>query len=31
LGSMEPRPDEFRMVMGHFATGISVVTTFAGG
>jgi flavin reductase (DIM6/NTAB) family NADH-FMN oxidoreductase RutF len=28
---MEPRPDEFRMVMGHFATGISVVTTFDGG
>lgn len=27
---MEPRPDEFRMVMGHFATGISVVTTFDG-
>jgi 3-hydroxy-9,10-secoandrosta-1,3,5(10)-triene-9,17-dione monooxygenase reductase component len=25
---MEARPDEFRMVMGHFATGISVVTTF---
>ncbi len=25
---MEPRPDDFRMVMGHFATGISVVTTF---
>src|SRR5437867_10365435 len=25
---MEPRPDEFRLVMGHFATGISVVTTF---
>ena len=28
---MEPRPDEFRVVMGHFATGISVVTTFDGG
>ena len=27
---MEPRPDEFRKVMGHFATGISVVTTFDG-
>ena len=27
---MEPRPDEFRLVMGHFATGISVVTTFDG-
>jgi flavin reductase (DIM6/NTAB) family NADH-FMN oxidoreductase RutF len=27
---MEPRPAEFRMVMGHFATGISVVTTFDG-
>ena len=27
---MEPRPDDFRMVMGHFATGISVVTTFDG-
>jgi flavin reductase (DIM6/NTAB) family NADH-FMN oxidoreductase RutF len=27
---MEPRPDEFRAVMGHFATGISVVTTFDG-
>ena len=27
---MEPRPDEFRVVMGHFATGISVVTTFDG-
>jgi 3-hydroxy-9,10-secoandrosta-1,3,5(10)-triene-9,17-dione monooxygenase reductase component len=25
---MEPRPDPFRAVMGHFATGISVVTTF---
>ena len=25
---MEPRPDEFRLVMGHFATGVSVVTTF---
>jgi 3-hydroxy-9,10-secoandrosta-1,3,5(10)-triene-9,17-dione monooxygenase reductase component len=25
---MEPRPDDFRVVMGHFATGISVVTTF---
>ena len=25
---MESRPDEFRVVMGHFATGISVVTTF---
>lgn len=25
---MDPRPDEFRVVMGHFATGISVVTTF---
>src|SRR5215207_1568531 len=25
---MEPRPDDFREVMGHFATGISVVTTF---
>ena len=28
---MEARPDEFRMVMGHFATGISVVTTLDGG
>src|SRR5262245_3718855 len=28
---MEPRPDEFRQVMGHFATGISVVTTFDDG
>jgi 3-hydroxy-9,10-secoandrosta-1,3,5(10)-triene-9,17-dione monooxygenase reductase component len=27
---MEPRPDEFRLVMGHFATGVSVVTTFDG-
>ena len=27
---MEPRPDDFRQVMGHFATGISVVTTFDG-
>ena len=27
---MQPRPDEFRLVMGHFATGISVVTTFDG-
>ena len=27
---MEPRPDSFRAVMGHFATGISVVTTFDG-
>ena len=27
---MEPRPDQFRQVMGHFATGISVVTTFDG-
>ena len=27
---MEPRPDEFRLVMGHFATGITVVTTFEG-
>jgi 3-hydroxy-9,10-secoandrosta-1,3,5(10)-triene-9,17-dione monooxygenase reductase component len=25
---MEPRPDVFRQVMGHFATGISVVTTW---
>ena len=25
---MEPRPDDFRVVMGHFATGISVVTAF---
>ena len=25
---MEARPEEFRVVMGHFATGISVVTTF---
>jgi 3-hydroxy-9,10-secoandrosta-1,3,5(10)-triene-9,17-dione monooxygenase reductase component len=25
---MERRPDSFRAVMGHFATGISVVTTF---
>src|SRR6185503_16163933 len=24
----EPRPDAFRQVMGHFATGISVVTTW---
>lgn len=28
---MEPRPDEFRQVMGRFATGISVVTTLDGG
>ena len=28
---MEPVPDQFRQVMGHFATGISVVTTFDGG
>ena len=28
--AMEPVPDEFRQVMGHFATGISVVTTFDG-
>jgi 3-hydroxy-9,10-secoandrosta-1,3,5(10)-triene-9,17-dione monooxygenase reductase component len=27
---MEPRPESFRAVMGHFATGISVVTTFDG-
>ena len=27
---MELRPDEFRAVMGHFATGISVVTTYDG-
>lgn len=27
---MESRPDEFRQVMGRFATGISVVTTFDG-
>jgi flavin reductase (DIM6/NTAB) family NADH-FMN oxidoreductase RutF len=27
---MEPVPDRFRHVMGHFATGISVVTTFDG-
>jgi 3-hydroxy-9,10-secoandrosta-1,3,5(10)-triene-9,17-dione monooxygenase reductase component len=27
---MEPRTDAFRMVMGHFATGISVVTTLDG-
>lgn len=27
---MEPRPDEFRLVMGNFATGVSVVTTFDG-
>ena len=27
---MEPVPDQFRQVMGHFATGISVVTTFDG-
>ena len=27
---MEPRPDVFRQVMGHFATGISVVTTWDG-
>jgi len=27
---MDPRPDEFRLVMGHFATGISVVTTWDG-
>ena len=27
---MEPRPDSFRAGMGHFATGISVVTTFDG-
>ena len=25
---MEPRPDDFRMVMGHFATGVTVVTTY---
>jgi flavin reductase (DIM6/NTAB) family NADH-FMN oxidoreductase RutF len=28
---MEPRPDEFRLVMGHFATGITVVTTLEAG
>jgi 3-hydroxy-9,10-secoandrosta-1,3,5(10)-triene-9,17-dione monooxygenase reductase component len=28
---MEPSADEFRRVMGHFATGVTVVTTFAGG
>jgi flavin reductase (DIM6/NTAB) family NADH-FMN oxidoreductase RutF len=28
---MEPMPDQFRQVMGHFATGISVVTTFGEG
>ena len=27
---MDARPDEFRLVMGHFATGVSVVTTFDG-
>jgi 3-hydroxy-9,10-secoandrosta-1,3,5(10)-triene-9,17-dione monooxygenase reductase component len=27
---MEPVADQFRQVMGHFATGISVVTTFDG-
>jgi 3-hydroxy-9,10-secoandrosta-1,3,5(10)-triene-9,17-dione monooxygenase reductase component len=27
---MEPRPDEFRQVMGRFATGVSVVTTYGG-
>lgn len=27
---MEPRPEAFRAVMGYFATGISVVTTFDG-
>jgi flavin reductase (DIM6/NTAB) family NADH-FMN oxidoreductase RutF len=27
---MEPRPEPFRQVMGHFATGISVVTTWDG-
>jgi 3-hydroxy-9,10-secoandrosta-1,3,5(10)-triene-9,17-dione monooxygenase reductase component len=27
---MEIRPDRYREVMGHFATGISVVTTFEG-
>jgi flavin reductase (DIM6/NTAB) family NADH-FMN oxidoreductase RutF len=27
---MQPRPDAFRLVMGHFATGVSVVTTFDG-
>ena len=27
---MEPVPDQFRQVMGHFATGISVVTTLDG-
>jgi 3-hydroxy-9,10-secoandrosta-1,3,5(10)-triene-9,17-dione monooxygenase reductase component len=27
---MDPRPDIFRLVMGHFATGISVVTTLDG-
>jgi 3-hydroxy-9,10-secoandrosta-1,3,5(10)-triene-9,17-dione monooxygenase reductase component len=27
---MQPRPNEFRLVMGHFATGISVVTTYDG-
>jgi flavin reductase (DIM6/NTAB) family NADH-FMN oxidoreductase RutF len=28
---MEPVPDQFRQVMGHFATGISIVTTFDAG
>jgi 3-hydroxy-9,10-secoandrosta-1,3,5(10)-triene-9,17-dione monooxygenase reductase component len=28
---MQPRPDDFRLVMGRFATGISVVTTFDAG
>ena len=28
---MNARPDEFRLVMGHFATGVSVVTTFDDG
>jgi 3-hydroxy-9,10-secoandrosta-1,3,5(10)-triene-9,17-dione monooxygenase reductase component len=28
---MEPVPDRFRQVMGHFATGISIVTTLDGG
>ncbi|HYM84556.1 MAG TPA: flavin reductase family protein [Candidatus Dormibacteraeota bacterium] len=27
---MEPTPDTFRFVMGHFATGVSVVTTLEG-
>jgi flavin reductase (DIM6/NTAB) family NADH-FMN oxidoreductase RutF len=27
---MEPSADEFRRVMGHFATGVTVVTTFDG-